>query len=88
MASYKVILRPSIHKDLCALPKTAAGRVFQQIEDLKDNPLPRQSIKLSGAEHLYRIRVSDYRIIYEIELEAKEISVLYVRHRRDVYRSI
>jgi len=87
MASYKVILKPSVHKDLRALPKITAGRVFQHIEDLKDNPLPRQSIKLSGVEHLYRIRVGDYRIIYEIDLEAKEISVLYVRHRREVYRS-
>jgi len=47
-----------------------AGRVFQYIEDLQNNPLPRQSIKLSGMEHLYRIRVGDYRIIYEINLEA------------------
>ena len=88
MASYKVILKPSVHKDLRALPKSTAGRVFKVIEDLENNPFPRQSIKLSGVEHLYRIRVGDYRIIYEVNLEVQEISILYVRHRRDVYRSI
>jgi mRNA interferase RelE/StbE len=88
MASYRIILKPSVQKDLRNLPKETAGRVFQHIEHLKDDPLPRQSIKLAGAEHLYRIRVSDYRIIYEIDNEEGEISVIYVRHRRDVYRSI
>ena len=88
MASYKVILKPSVHKDLRALPKSTAGRVFKVIEELKNDPLPRQSIKLSGLEHLYRIRVGDYRIIYEIDLELQEISVFYVRHRRDVYRGL
>jgi mRNA interferase RelE/StbE len=88
MASFKVILKPSVHKDLRALPKSTAGRVFKVIEELENNPLPRQTIKLTGVEHLYRIRVGDYRIIYEINLDLHEISVLYVRHRRDIYRDI
>jgi mRNA interferase RelE/StbE len=76
MTSYKVVLKPSVEKDLRSLPKA------------KDEPYPRQSIKLSGAEHLYRLRVGDYRIIYSIAQEEKQIIVHYVRHRRDVYRKL
>ncbi len=88
MASFRIILKPSVQKDLRNLPKETAGHVFQHIENLKDDPLPRQSNKLAGAEHLYRIRVGDYRNIYEIDREAGGRSVIYVRHRRDVYHSI
>ena len=63
MASYKVIIKPSVYKDLRILPKATARRVIQNIESLHENPKPRQPIKLAGAEHLYRIRVSNYRII-------------------------
>ncbi len=87
MASYSIILKPSVEKDLRPLPKSAVARVIDQIERLKNDPLPRQAIKLSGAERLYRIRVGDYRIIYEVDSKAKHVIVHYVRHRREVYRS-
>jgi len=58
------------------------------IEALSDDPLPRQSTKLAGAEHLYRIRVGDYRVIYTIDHQAKQVIVHYVRHRRDAYRNL
>jgi mRNA-degrading endonuclease RelE of RelBE toxin-antitoxin system len=54
MASYKVILKPSVEKDLRFLPREAVKRVFRRIEMLKDDPLPRQSLKLSGAELISR----------------------------------
>ncbi len=86
MASYKIFLKPSFERDVIGLPHDLAKRVIQQIESLKDNPLPHQSLKLSGAEQLYRIRVGSYRIIYNIDHLKKEIHIQYVRHRRDVYR--
>jgi mRNA interferase RelE/StbE len=43
---------------------------------------------LQGAERLYRLRVGDYRIVYEVDLDALHIIVQYVRHRRDVYRRL
>lgn len=88
MASYKVVFKPSVEKDLRGLPKSVIARVLKHIEDLKDNPLPRQSVKLAGAEQLYRIRVGDYRVIYGVDKEARQITVHYVRHRRDVYRKL
>jgi mRNA interferase RelE/StbE len=54
MASYKVVFKPSVEKDLRALPKSVIARVLEHIEKLRAEPLPRQSIKLAGAEQLYR----------------------------------
>ena len=88
MPSYNVSFKPSVEKDLRPLPKSVVARVIGQIENLKTDPLPRQAIKLSGAEHLYRIRVGDYRIVYEVDSKAKQVMVHYVRHRREVYRSL
>ena len=88
MASYKVVLKPSVEKDLRSLPQSIVTRAFKQIEALKDEPFPRQSIKLAGAEHLYRIRLGDYRVIYSVDRDLKQVIVHYVRHRRDVYRQL
>ena len=88
MASYKVVVKPSVEKDLRSLPKPIIARVLEQIEALKNDPIPRQSIKLAGAEYLYRIRIGDYRIIYGVDTQAKVVTSHYVRHRRDVYRGL
>ncbi|MFN3467074.1 MAG: type II toxin-antitoxin system RelE family toxin [Candidatus Brocadiales bacterium] len=45
-------------------------------------------MKLSGGEATYRLRVGDYRVIYEVDTDAKIICVHYVRHRREVYRQL
>ncbi len=88
MASYKVILKPSVEKDLRSLPKSAIGRVINRLERLGVDPFPRQAIKLEGGEQLYRIRVEDYRVVYSVNQKAKEIVVHYIRHRREVYRTL
>ena len=86
MASFKVVPKPSLEKDLRSLPKSTIVRVMKQIEELATDPLPRKAIKLEGGEDLYRVRVGDYRIIYGIDRAAKQVTIHYVRHRRDVYR--
>ena len=88
MPSYNVSFKPSVEKDLRPLPKSVVARVIEQIEHLKTEPFPRQAIKLSGAERLYRLRVGDYRIVYEVDISAKQVMIHYVRHRREVYRSL
>jgi mRNA interferase RelE/StbE len=88
MASYKVILKPSVEKDLRSLPREVVKRVFRRIEMLKYEPLPRQSLKLSGAEQLYRIRVGEYRIVFGVDKEHLQVTIHHVRHRRDVYRQL
>ena len=73
MASFKVIPKPSVEKDLRALPRPAIARVLRAFDLLADNPFPRQAVKLEGGEQLYRLRVGDYRIIYGVDRKAKEV---------------
>ena len=86
MASYSIIFKPSVEKDLRPLPKSLVGRVIGHIEELRTDPFPRRALKLSSAERLYRIRVGDYRIVYEVDTTAEQIIIHYIRHRREAYR--
>jgi len=88
MASYKVIFKPSVEKDLRSLPRSVVMRIFKHIDALKKDPFQRQSIKLAGAEQLYRVRIGDYRMIYGVDKDSRQVIVHYVRHRRDVYRQL
>ncbi|MBI5855692.1 MAG: type II toxin-antitoxin system RelE/ParE family toxin [Nitrospirae bacterium] len=88
MASYNLSYRPSVEKDLQSIPRSVVTRIIARIERLPSDPFPPQSAKLQGAERLYRLRVGDYRIVYEVDSDARHILVQYVRHRRDVYRRL
>ncbi len=88
MASYKVVPKPSVEKDLRTLPKTTVVRVLKQIDGLADDPFPRQTIKLEGGEGLYRIRVGDYRVIYGVDRNTRQVIIHHVRHRREAYRKL
>lgn len=88
MAGYAIRIKASVEKDIAALPCDVLLRILQSIEDLSETPLPFGVRKLSGAEHLYRIRVGDYRIIYAVQHAEREITILYVRHRRNAYRGL
>ncbi len=86
MASYELIFRKSVAKDLRVFPKQDVKRIMQRIRVLADDPRPSDCEKLSGQER-YRIRQGVYRIIYEIEDSRLVVLVVKVGHRRDVYRS-
>jgi mRNA interferase RelE/StbE len=61
-------------------------RLIQAIDSLSTQPLPMGSQKLSGRENQYRVRVGDYRIIYQIDHGRVLILVLEIGHRREIYR--
>jgi mRNA interferase RelE/StbE len=61
-------------------------RLTQSMRDLGDNPRPAGCVKLAGPDSLYRIRVGDYRIIYQIRDAELLILVVRVGHRREIYR--
>lgn len=86
MASYNLAFKPSVEKDLAWLPKHVIPRIIDRIEHLKNDPFPAHSRKMQGAERLYRLRVGDYRIVYEVNSHALQITIHYVRHRREAYR--
>ena len=88
MTSFEVRLKPSVEKDLRNLPKTIVRRVVEKIEALADDPLPHHSRKLHGTEHLYRIRVGQYRVVYQVNIARKVVTIHHVRHRSEVYKGL
>jgi len=53
---------------------------------LEENARPSGCVKLAGEPDLYRIRVGDYRIVYQVKDTALIVLVLSIGHRRDIYR--
>jgi len=88
MEYYSVYLKPSVEKDLSRLPPMFVPRVLAAIEGLRTAPFPPGTVKLTGAERLYRLRIGSYRIIYEVDVHTRKVTVYYVRHRREAYRSL
>ena len=86
MASYELVFRKSVAKDLRAFPTHQVKRLMQRIRSLADDPRPAGCEKLSARER-YRVRQGSFRIIYEIEDGRLTVLVVKVGHRRDVYRS-
>ncbi|MGD0411534.1 MAG: type II toxin-antitoxin system RelE/ParE family toxin [Verrucomicrobiota bacterium] len=84
--SFRIEWKKSTRKDLRKLPASAGERIVEAVEDLAENPFPHGVEKLSGSQHAYRIRLGDYRIVYEVVMDLKLIEIQRVRHRKDVYR--
>jgi mRNA interferase RelE/StbE len=81
---YGLRLRPEARRGLTRIDAAARVRVAAAIDELKSDPRPRGVKKLVG--DLWRIRVGDSRIIYEIRDEVLVVLVVRVAHRREVYR--
>ncbi len=88
MTLYSIIFKPSVEKDLRRLQTKTTDRILLHIEKLETDPFPRQSLRLSGTEQLYRLRVGDYRVVYEVDTFSRQVIIHYVRHRREVYRDL
>jgi len=85
LIKYEIEFKPSAQKSLEKLPKKIQKRIQGVISTLEINPLPPVAKKLTGRD-AYRIRVSDYRIIYSIENNKLLIVVVGIGHRREIYR--
>lgn len=83
---YEVYLERAAERDLKRLAAESFHRVISSIKALGVNPRPAGCRKLSGSKSDWRIRVGDYRVLYEIDDEEKAVRVMRVRHRREVYR--
>jgi mRNA interferase RelE/StbE len=85
MAKYKIEIKKSAVKEIFKLPAKDLKRILKEIELLSDNPRPFGAIKLSGDEK-YRLRVGNYRILYQIFDNKLIVIVVKVGHRKDIYR--
>ena len=86
MTVYRVLLERSAERDLGRLSSEVHSRVIAAIQALAGHPRPPGCRKLVGGKSDWRIRVGDYRVIYEIADAVREVRVNRIRHRREAYR--
>ena len=86
MADYRVIVKPSADKELRRLPPEIQRHVVAVLRELAANPRPSGVVKMQGDYNLWRVRVGQYRVVYEIHDARILILVLRIGHRKDVYR--
>ena len=83
---YELLLERQAERDLKKLPAEIFHRVIHELKGLAQIPRPPGCRKLTGFEDNYRIRVGDYRVLYEIDDKSCQLRILKIGHRKDVYR--
>lgn len=83
---YEILLKRQVEKDLKKIDRQIVDKIFSKIEGLKENPHPQNSLKLTNTIKTDRLRIGDYRIIYQVDEYNKRIIIFYIRHRKDAYR--
>jgi mRNA interferase RelE/StbE len=86
MDSYQIEWKHSAKKELRKLPPTTIKRIVSKVEDLANEPYPPGCRKLAGYAHSWRIRVGDYRVVYDVFEGRLVIEIIRVAHRKEVYR--
>ena len=84
--TYEIIITKSIQKQLDSLPNNIQERVYEKIAQLAEEPRPDGVVKLKGYDNEYRIRIGDYRLVYEIRDEQLIVLLVQCKHHRDVYK--
>jgi mRNA interferase RelE/StbE len=85
---YTIEFLRSAVRELETLPKSRQKQIATRIDGLRDSPFPPGVKKLEGEDKLYRLRVGDYRILYEVDDSAKKLTVAKIGHRREIYRNL
>lgn len=82
--AYVILISSAAERQIARLPRDIEPRVRSAIDGLAEDPRPTGSLKMQGIDR-YRIRIGDYRVIYEVE--DRELRVLVVRagHRSSIY---
>ena len=85
---YSVELKGSAAKALKKLPRTAQKRIVAKLTEFETSLPPAEETKMKGDNPFHRVRVGDYRIVYEIQNEILVILVIKIGHRKDIYRHL
>jgi len=86
MGSYEVVWKTSSKKEVRKLKKAVIPQVIKAVDGLEQDPLPRACRKLNESQEKFRIRVGEYRIIYQVNSKSKRVTIFHLRHRKDAYR--
>ena len=88
MTTYEVQFSARALKELEKLPRQEQQRIVIRAEHLAINPHPPGSQKVHGRRELFRVRIGDYRVVYDVQDDVLTVMVVRVGHRRDVYRNM
>ena len=83
---YSIIIERNALKSLAAIPDKDATKIINAIDELAENARPNGVKKMKGHDDLYRIKVGNYRVIYEIYDGELSIIVVEIGHRKEVYK--
>jgi mRNA interferase RelE/StbE len=83
--SYHVEFTVAAARQVKKLPRLARDRILDAIEDLGEDPRPHRAKKLVGEQTAWRIRVGDYRVIYDVLDAELTVTIVRAAHRREVY---
>jgi len=86
MPRHAIEFLASADKALRRLPTTVQRRIVVAVEELGDDPRPPGVVKLADDENLWRIRVGNYRVVYEIHDKRLLVLVVRIGHRKGIYR--
>jgi mRNA interferase RelE/StbE len=81
---YSLVVKRSAQKELFSLPENIALRVSGVIDMLATDPFPHGVIKLTDRSE-WRLRVGDYRVLYEVDTKTRAIEITAIRHRKEAY---
>lgn len=84
--TFNILWKASAERDLKKLDRQSIPKILTAIEALSENPLSAKCRKLKGAESSYRIRIGDYRAVYQVNTQDKTIVIYHIRHRKEAYR--
>jgi mRNA interferase RelE/StbE len=85
---YELLIERNAEKDLKKLKISLFTKITTKIKDLADNPHPQGSRKITGSQNDWRLRIGNYRVLYEIDNKTKTIKIMRVKHRREAYRDL
>lgn len=85
---YTVRITPEAEHDLEKVQKHGKARTAEKIKSLALDPRPHGVKKIQGMKNLYRIRVGDYRVVYQIRDKVLLVLVVRIARRKDVYRNL
>jgi mRNA interferase RelE/StbE len=83
--SFVVQIPKKVERELSLLPESVFDKVLPHLKILTTNPFPQNSKKLHNRNG-YRLRVGDYRILYDVNHVEKLIIIQRIAHRKDVYK--
>ncbi|WP_254561428.1 type II toxin-antitoxin system RelE family toxin [Dyadobacter diqingensis] len=83
---YKIIIGRSALKELEEVPKVSRLKIISKIDELAIEPRPSGVKKLQSSSNSYRVRVGNYRVIYQIEDLKLIVNIIKVADRKEVYR--